>query len=155
MLKQCICCQIEFNGRRTSSYCSRSCKALGDSQRLSRSRNQEILSFWSQVEKTDSCWLWKGTIGKSSGHNYGLCNLDNTRQLTHRISWQLHFGNIPIGLFVCHKCDNPICINPEHLFLGTNYDNVRDMIAKKRNSRGEKHALAVLRSLLQKYGDQL
>lgn len=56
--------------------------------------------------------------------------------LAHRVSFQIHFGDIPDGLFICHKCDNPKCVNPSHLFAGTNKDNVQDMILKQRDYRG-------------------
>lgn len=155
MKKQCDECNIVFQGRSSSRFCSRPCKAKADSRRLLRTKEQETESFWSHVEKTESCWIWRGKTGTSSGYEYGLCNFENVRQLTHRVSWKIHFGEIPDGLFVCHHCDNPPCVRPDHLFLGTNSDNVKDMVVKKRNSIGSKHAISVLRSLLEKYGDQL
>lgn len=87
------------------------------------------------------CWEWTGELQKSSG--YGVLDTGNKRNGTrkvlraHRISWNLYKGQIPEGLFVCHKCDNRKCVNPDHLFLGTNQDNVNDMISKGRNTRGE------------------
>lgn len=88
-------------------------------------------AFWNKVNKTDSCWEW--TAAKSNG--YGVCAISNTKiEKAHRFSWMIAFGKIPDGLFVCHKCDNRGCVRPEHLFVGTNHDNVKDMISKKRNS---------------------
>lgn len=88
--------------------------------------------FWSYVKKTKKCWLW---TGKTSGQGYGRVRVPASGYvLAHRFSWQLHNGNNPIpdGLLVLHKCDNPPCVNPKHLFLGTHADNMRDMIAKNR-----------------------
>lgn len=100
--------------------------------------------FWIKVNKTDSCWEWTGAVNRQ---NYGVfligSQIDQTRKVikAHRYSYVLHNGPIPDGLSVCHKCDNPKCINPDHLFLGTHNDNMKDMVAKNRQWRatGEKH----------------
>lgn len=92
--------------------------------------------FWDKVNKTSTCWLWRGgTCGKGYGHfGYGdKCGM------SHRYSWELHFGPIPDGLFVLHRCDTPACVRPDHLFLGTNQDNVDDMWEKGRGQLGEDH----------------
>ena len=86
--------------------------------------------FWRHVSKTDSCWLW---IGGKQGQGYGLISRRDTRLLAHRFSWELHHGSIAEDMVVCHRCDNPICVNPAHLFLGTQKDNVRDMMRKDRH----------------------
>lgn len=90
--------------------------------------------FWSKVEKSDGCWVWTGSTERGG---YGHMCLTNSRKMgkAHRISWELHFGKIPDGMMVCHHCDNPPCVRPDHLFLGSNSDNVADMIAKKRDWR--------------------
>ena len=78
--------------------------------------------FWAYVKFTDSCWLWQGP--KSNG--YGAFG----RKAAHRVSFELTYGPIPIGLYVCHHCDIPPCVRPEHLFLGTNKDNQDDATRK-------------------------
>ena len=76
------------------------------------------------------CWLW---IGARNNYDYGYITLNGWPEGTHRLSWQLHCGPIPDGMWVLHKCDRPPCCRPDHLFLGTQLDNVADMLAKGRN----------------------
>lgn len=91
--------------------------------------------FMSHVEKTDTCWIWKASC-ISTGLPYGLFRWSKTRYGTaHRYSHELFIGPIPKGLCVLHRCDNPRCVNPQHLWLGTYTDNNRDAVAKGR-SRG-------------------
>lgn len=86
--------------------------------------------FWMRVEKTANCWLW---LGRVSSDGYGAFSSQClTRRRAHRYSWILHNGEVSNGLCVLHRCDNRICVRPDHLFLGTNRDNVADMIAKGR-----------------------
>jgi hypothetical protein len=88
--------------------------------------------FWPKVRKTATCWLWTG----SEKHNgYGQIFFDGGPKRVHRISWVIHFGKIPKGKWVLHRCDNRCCVNPEHLFLGTAEDNTADMMSKNRCSR--------------------
>lgn len=81
------------------------------------------------------CWQW---IGGAAGE-YGGAWFERRQELAHRISWILHFGKIPGGMFVLHKCDNKLCVNPEHLFLGTQADNMRDKVEKGRQARGDRN----------------
>ena len=87
--------------------------------------------FYSKIEESDNCWLWKGAI-QSKG--YGSFSIDKKTYLAHRISYEIHHGEIPNGMLVLHKCDNRRCVNPDHLFLGTAQDNYDDMVAKGRKS---------------------
>ena len=88
--------------------------------------------FWAKVEKSDGCWLWAGALTKG----YGQVSIDKRNTYAHRLSWEIHYGPIPKGLFVCHKCDTPRCVRPDHLFVGTCADNIADMWAKGRAKHG-------------------
>jgi len=95
--------------------------------------------FWTKVDIPSliDCWIWTGAL-TSSG--YGHFRLDGRDCLAHRYCFQSLFGEIPEGMQVLHKCDNPRCVNPSHLFLGTHEDNMRDMVNKGRSARGgERH----------------
>ena len=113
-----------------------------------RARESEPLAdrFWRYVQKGDGCWEWSAA---RNGLGYGAFGLNRDDMMpAHRFSWELHFGPIPSGLFVCHHCDNPPCVRPDHLFLGTPLANVRDMVRKGRartgDHKGERNANARL-----------
>ena len=114
--------------------------------------------FWEKVIKTKSCWVWSGYVDDAP-NGYGGVFLKGKRYAAHRISWEIHYGPIKNGLCVCHKCDNPPCTNPLHLFLATNKENQKDCFLKGRRAsglnngkytrpdrtpRGEKHGKAKL-----------
>jgi hypothetical protein len=83
----------------------------------------------------NNCWNF---TGYRNPYGYGNIRIDGKTKLAHRAMWEEVFGEIPAGMYACHKCDNPACINPDHLFLGTNLDNVRDM----KNKGRERHVCA-------------
>lgn len=101
---------------------------------------EEVKRFWAKVEKTDSCWNWKASKTKNG---YGVFGNKKAKKnwLAHRYSYQLVYGQIPSGMFICHKCDNPQCVNPKHLFLGTAKSNSEDMKNKGRSAIGDKNGL--------------
>lgn len=89
------------------------------------------IRFWRQVDKTGDCWVWRGC---KTIWGYGKIRLVRPRRTVsaHRFSWQISSGEIPSGLLVLHKCDNRVCVRPDHLFLGTQKDNIQDCIKKGR-----------------------
>src|SRR3990167_4113193 len=103
--------------------------------------------FWGQVEKTDVCWIWRGCVGrgKRSAVGYGLLKVGNWSFRAHRVSWFLTHGEWPL-LHVLHRCDNPPCVRPDHLFEGTQYDNNRDRDSKGRTASGPTHS-AIMKAM--------
>lgn len=91
--------------------------------------------FWAKVNRTETCWIW--TACKSLT-GYGQIGREKSRDrfAAHRVSWVIENGPIADGLLVLHRCDNPSCVRPSHLFLGTDADNVNDMIEKGREAKG-------------------
>lgn len=92
-------------------------------------------------EPNTGCWLW---FGVTSGKGYGAMQVNKQQKLAHRVSWEIHYGPIPKGICVLHKCDTPLCVNPAHLFLGTKADNMADRDAKGRTAKGENNGRAKL-----------
>jgi hypothetical protein len=106
-----------------------------------RPRENELTRFWMRVDKDGPtlvpelgpCWIWTAARGD---HGYGtFCPAGAPNVGAHRYSYELHHGPIAEGLLACHRCDNPPCVNPGHLFAGTHSDNMRDMVAKGRHAR--------------------
>lgn len=126
IMHECRACGNEFKRSRpdqnSEHYCSLACR------------------FWSKVDKSagvDACWPWTAKSKHKAG--YGVISVDGKRNVSHRVAWELARGEIPPGMHVCHKCDNPPCCNPSHYFLGTPADNVLDMVDKGRHgTKGKK-----------------
>ena len=102
---------------------------------------ETVQRFWRSVDKQDhsGCWKWKlSTDSKGYGQFKIGSRKNGTRErvMAHRFSYMLHFVEIPKGMYVLHRCDNPPCVNPKHLWLGTIADNNKDMIDKGRNVVG-------------------
>lgn len=108
--------------------------------------------FWQKVNVAgpNDCWQWTAYRANPGRHKLGYGQFNNHGKIesAHRVAWELTFGSIPEGMKVCHSCDNPLCCNPNHLFLGTQSDNVRDMDTKGRRvsmpAFGERHGNARL-----------
>lgn len=118
-------CKIKNN---KGQFCSRECVFK---YKLSMPFSDR---FWKYVEKTDTCWLWTAYVMKGG---YGTLAINKSPHSVHRLSYILHFGEIPDSLFVCHTCDVRHCVNPDHLFLGTTQDNTADKVKKNRQCKGK------------------
>lgn len=103
-------------------------------------RKNDRAKFESKFVVTPSCWLW---TGKLHLRGYGRFR-GPSGDMAHRFSYHCYVGEIPAGMQVCHRCDNPRCVNPDHLFLGTNQDNVTDKVVKGRHPVGEASTSAKL-----------
>lgn len=126
--KPCANCGA-FVQRVRDTYCSYRCRGL----HLRRPIEDRL---WEKVDKTANCWLWQGSRS-NFGHGYiALGGRGDGRIGVHHLSYALHIGPVPDGLWVLHRCDVPHCVNPDHLFVGTQQDNVNDMLSKGRHARG-------------------
>jgi hypothetical protein len=98
-----------------------------------------------EVHGPEECWPWLGAVGR---HGYGNIGAGDGRTLrAHRVSYTLTYGAIAEGLVVCHRCDNPRCVNPNHLFIASQATNLKDMTEKDRSARGERSTVAKLNDI--------
>jgi hypothetical protein len=106
-----------------------------------RSVRDRFRDKWLPHPKT-GCWVW---IGGSNNKGYGVIGTHGRKtSLATRVSWELHNGPIPDGMWILHRCDHPYCVNPDHLFLGTHQDNMADQVSKGRQTIGERNGMAKL-----------
>lgn len=108
---------------------------------LTKENRQHFFRF---VKKTQKCWIW--IRGRTRG-GYGKTRVNGKEVYTHRLSYEIYKGEIPKGLYVCHRCDNPPCVRPSHLFVGTMRDNILDASSKGRMPYGENHHRSKLTDL--------
>ena len=127
---ECECGRSIFIRRTVVVRRSLSCGCIKKAMTL----DQAVGRFWEKVEKSDAgCWRW--TAGKLASGGYGSfrCGFFPGETRAHRISWILANGPIPKKMHILHRCDNPECVRPDHLFIGTNYDNIVDRMKKDRS----------------------
>lgn len=147
-MNQCDQCGQTFRARaRGGRFCSKRCFGL-DRRGRTVWTVPALIRFWKKVDKrTDGeCWPWLGAKNNHSGHGHFMLRSKPDKKLVmaYRFMWMITFGRIPADMCICHRCDNPSCVNPAHLFLGTQADNLRDMREKGRQAVGEqcgKHLL--------------
>jgi hypothetical protein len=138
--KKSVCrqCNMEFEfkkGEKVKYYCNIKC--YGISQRLNDDQKFEKMKSDFEryvIKNNDGCWGWSGTLTNKGYGQIRMGSLKPNRIDAHRASWLIHNGSIADGLFVCHVCDVRTCTAPNHLFLGTQKDNIRDMLKKGRGA---------------------
>ena len=108
---------------------------LSTGETIMQLTKRDIARFEKNFWKGEGCWLWQG----ARSHGYGHFRLGQTIYQAHRIAYLIEFGPFDEHLYVCHSCDNRLCVNTIHLFLGTHQDNMDDMVKKGRQEKGQRH----------------
>jgi endogenous inhibitor of DNA gyrase (YacG/DUF329 family) len=156
--KKCETCGKDFkwyrgNNRNEPRFCSHACQGSGvktwrSKRGLSwkgKAEEEKIplmkIAFFDRIEKCEGCWEW---IGSKTKAGYGIISFGGNPISAHRLSWKLHNGYIDSSDIVRHLCNNPICVNPEHLAIGTILDNARDRVRAGNSGKGSKNNFAVL-----------
>lgn len=132
--RECGTCKSLFRPKAShNKYCSRAC--MGIAQRLDIAAMRRSFEANLMPIPESGCWMWLGSTDDKGYGRYRTRVKTSLPKLTHRLSWVFNFGEIPDGMKVCHKCDVRCCVNPNHLFLGTQKDNLRDMVRKGRGRK--------------------
>ena len=119
-----------------AKYCGQACSGLGVAKTKDANRPSIEEKFWSNVEKTDGCWLWTGYSDKDG---YGVLVYEGKFYRCPSFSLKLDGRPVPKGRFACHTCDTPACVKPEHLYVGTPSQNVQDALSRNRMLVGSRH----------------
>jgi hypothetical protein len=152
----CENCSIDFERPYVRRFCCKPCwykwnaknlAAFNDTRfqwkNCTEEEKLEVVKkrFDKYVIKKDGCWGWTGHLNKNGYPNFrfGHDGKGFKERYGHRISWLLYRGEIPEGKYLCHQCDNPVCTNPDHLFLASAKENSEDMVKKDRGNRGSRH----------------
>lgn len=106
-----------------------------DAMPMPQNRPEDLWDRISNYGDPKKCWEWSGNVVRG----YGQITINYKKERTHRLAFKLAKGEIPDGMFVCHSCDNKLCCNPDHLWLGTTEDNMKDMVRKGRLAAGDRH----------------
>lgn len=131
----CVLCGDKSIGRRLCKPCYYKMKRLNRIDEFTILGPEDV--FLGRVNKTELCWLWTGTKNE---YGYGIILMPGEKPVrAHRYSYELFVGKIPDGMVVMHSCDTPVCVNPDHLSLGTRDENNKDAVKKRRNAFGEKN----------------
>lgn len=169
-VKTCVVCGVSFGPYTCGGHlsakirwakrvcCSRRCNAFRTHDiswkpyepHVTKAPIHYILRFAAFVDKRSEsdCWLWKGT---KRAKGYGQFKWNGKNVAAHRMAYTLAYGSIPEGLLIRHTCDNPPCVNPNHLLVGTDADNVRDMMERGRHASAAKYPSALIEQILIEY----